>query len=132
MSTKVKVGLLGCGNVGGALVELVAEQREEIAGRTGVDLEITRIAVHSTAKDRGLDVPAELFTTDASAVVVDPEVDVVVETIGGIEPARELVLNAIAAGKPVITANQAMFWDALRTAGCDLTVAGYGQLLRMV
>lgn len=141
MSTKVKVGLLGCGNVGGALVELVAEQREEIAGRTGVDLEITRIAVHSTAKDRGLDVPADIFTTDAAAVVVDADVDVVVETIGGIEPARELVLNAIAAGKPVITANKellanhgAELYEAAADAGVDLlyeaAVAGAIPLMR--
>ena len=141
MSTKVKVGLLGCGNVGGALVELVAEQREEIAGRTGVDLEITRIAVHSTAKDRGLDVPAEIFTTDAASVVVDADVDVVVETIGGIEPARELVLSAIGAGKPVITANKellanhgAELYDAAAEAGVDLlyeaAVAGAIPLMR--
>ncbi len=141
MATKVNVGLLGCGNVGGALVELVAEQRAEIAGRTGVDLEITRIAVHSTAKDRGLDVPHEIFTTDAAAVVADEGIDIVVETIGGIEPARELVLAAIAGGKPVITANKellanhgAELYDAAADAGVDLlyeaAVAGAIPLLR--
>lgn len=141
MSTVVNVGLLGCGNVGGALVELVAEQREEIAARTGIDLRIRRIAVHSTAKDRGLDVAPEAFTTDAAAVVADPAIDIVVETIGGIEPARELVLTALAAGKPVITANKellanhgAELYDAAAAAGVDLlfeaAVAGAIPLMR--
>lgn len=141
MATKVNVGLLGCGNVGGALVELVAEQREEIAARTGVELEIKRIAVHSTAKDRGLDVDPSVFTTDAAAVVADPEIGLIVETIGGIEPARELVLTALAAGKPVVTANKellanhgAELYEAAHAAGVDIlfeaAVAGAIPLMR--
>jgi homoserine dehydrogenase len=141
MTTVVKIGLLGCGNVGGALVTLIAEQREEIAARTGVELQITRIAVHSTAKDRGLDVAAEIFTTDAAAVVNDPNVDLVVETIGGIEPARELVLAAMALGKPVVTANKellanhgAELYEAAAEAGVDIlfeaAVAGAIPLMR--
>lgn len=141
MTTVVSVGLLGCGNVGGALVELLDEQRDDIAARTGVELRITRIAVHSTAKDRGLDVPADVFTTDAASVVQDPAIDVVVETIGGIEPARELVLTAMAGSKPVITANKellanhgAELYEAARLEGVDLlfeaAVAGAIPLMR--
>ncbi len=141
MTTAVRIGLLGCGNVGGGLVTLVAEQRDEIASRTGVDLQITRIAVHSTAKDRGVDVPADVFTTDAAAVVDDPDIDLIVETIGGIEPARELVLAAMSQGKPVVTANKellanhgAELYDAAAEAGVDLlfeaAVAGAIPLMR--
>jgi homoserine dehydrogenase len=139
--TPVRVGLLGCGNVGAALVTLLAEQRDEIAGRTGVDLTVSRIAVHSTTRDRGIDVDPSVYTTDAAAVVADPDVDIVVEVIGGIEPARTLVLDALAAGKPVITANKellanhgAELYDAAAAAGVDLlfeaAVAGAIPLIR--
>lgn len=139
--TPVRVGLLGCGNVGAALVTLLAEQRDEIAARTGVDLTVSRIAVHSTTRDRGVDVDPSVYTTDAAAVVADPDVDVVVEVIGGIEPARTLVLDALAAGKPVITANKellanhgAELYDAAAAAGVDLlfeaAVAGAIPLIR--
>ncbi len=135
------MGLLGCGNVGGALVELIDDQRAEIAARTGIELHIRHIAVHSTAKDRGPRVDPATLTTDAGAVVADPEVDVVVETIGGIEPARELVLRALGAGKPVVTANKellanhgAELYAAAADAGVDLlfeaAVAGAIPLVR--
>ncbi len=139
--TRIEVGLLGCGNVGGALVELIDEQRAEIAARTGIELVVRHIAVHSTAKDRGPCVDPAVLTSDAAAVVTDPEVDVVVETIGGIEPARELVLAAVAAGKPVVTANKellanhgAELYAAADDAGVDLlfeaAVAGAIPLVR--
>ena len=114
--THVRVGLLGCGHVGAALVVLVAERRAEVGRRRGLDLEVTRIAVRNTAIDR--DVPAAdgAFTTDAAAVVSDPEVDVVVEVMGGIEPARELVSAALSAGKPVVTANK----ELLANHGAEL------------
>ena len=136
-----RVGLLGCGNVGGALVGLVDEQRAAIATRTGLDLRITRVAVRSPARDRGVALPAEAFTSDAAGVVEDPDVDLVVEVIGGIEPARELVLRALAAGKPVITGNKellanhgAELYAAADEAGVDLlfeaAVAGGIPLMR--
>ena len=100
------MGLLGCGNVGAALVGLVDERRDAIAARTGVVLEVTRVAVRSLTRDRGVKLPEGVLTRDAAAVVADPDVDVVVEVIGGIEPARELILAALAGGKPVITANK--------------------------
>lgn len=114
--THVRVGLLGCGHVGAALVVLVAERRAEVGRRRGLDLEVTRIAVRNTAIDR--DVPAAdgAFTTDAAAVVSDPDVDVVVEVMGGIEPARELVSAALSAGKPVVTANK----ELLANHGAEL------------
>jgi len=104
--SRVRVGLLGCGTVGSALIQLVQEQAEGIESRTGLRLEIARVAVRNASKDRGVDLPADRFTNDAESVVTDPDVDVVIEVIGGIEPARQLILDALKAGKPVVTANK--------------------------
>jgi homoserine dehydrogenase len=115
----VRVGLLGCGNVGAALVKLVADQAPMIEARTGLRLEITRIAVRNLSRGRDVAVPEGLLTRDAHSVVADPDVDVVVEVIGGIEPARELIMAALAAGKPVVTANK----ELLANVGTDLYAA---------
>lgn len=112
----MRVGLLGCGNVGAALVALVADQADSIEARTGLRLEIARIAVRNLSRDREVQVPEGLLTRDAMSVVTDPDVDVVVEVIGGIEPARELITTALAAGKPVITANK----ELLANVGTEL------------
>ncbi len=120
------MGILGGGTVGAALVGLLAERRADIAARCGVDLVPVAVAVRSPERPRP-GVPAGLLTGDAAAVVAHPEVDVVVELIGGIDPARELLLAALAAGKPVITANKevvaacgAELFAAARAAGVDL------------
>src|SRR4051794_32980008 len=112
----IRVGLLGCGNVGGALVELIDEQRDAIAERTGMRLEVLRVAVHNTAKQRAVELSADVLTNDAVSVVEDPQVDVVVELIGGIEPARELILTALQNGKSVVTGNK----ELLANVGSEL------------
>ena len=138
---RLRIGLLGCGNVGAALVALLDERREVVAARTGLELEITRIAVRSIAKDRGLLLDPSVFCTDAASVVSDPDLDLVVEVVGGIEPARTLVRDAISAGKPVVTANKellanhgAELFAAADEAGVDLlfeaAVAGAIPLIR--
>jgi homoserine dehydrogenase len=140
-SAPVRIGLLGCGNVGAALVGLLARQGDDIEARTGLRLELTRVAVRDVAKAREVALPAGVLVDDAAAVVADPDVDVVVELIGGIEPARSLVLDALKAGKPVITGNKALLADhgaelyaAADTAGVDLlfeaAVAGGIPLIR--
>ena len=123
---RVGVGVLGGGTVGSALVGLLAERRADIAARCGVELEPVAVAVREPGRARP-GVSAELLTGDAAAVVRHPVVDVVVELIGGLEPARELLLAALAAGKPVVTANKevvathgAELSDAARAAGVDL------------
>ena len=121
----VRVGVLGCGNVGAPLCSLVAERQASIARRTGVRLEITAVAVRNTAIPRpGVTAP---LTHDAARIVRDPEIDVIVEVIGGIEPARTLILEALKAGKPVITANKELLanhgtelFEAADAAGVDL------------
>src|SRR3984893_17221644 len=115
----VRIGLLGCGNVGGALVAIIQRDADTIAARTGVRLEIARVAVRSTAKERTVPISIDLLTHDAASVVSDPDVDVVVEVIGGIEPARTLILDALKGGKPVITANK----ELVATSGPELFAA---------
>ena len=135
----MKVALLGCGVVGSEVVRLINEQSEELAARVGTPIEIGGIAVRRTDRDRGVD--AELLTTDAMGLLTRPDIDVVVEVIGGIEPARSLILAAIKAGKSVVTANKALLAEdgqtlhaAAREAGVDLyyeaSVAGAIPLLR--
>jgi homoserine dehydrogenase len=123
----VRVGVLGCGNVGGALIQLLDADPDRLAARTGLRLEVVRVAVRNTAKERLVEIDPSRLTHDADAVVTDPDVDVIVEVIGGIEPARGLILNALKAGKPVITANKellanvgAELFEAAATAGVDL------------
>ncbi|MDG1784522.1 MAG: homoserine dehydrogenase, partial [Ilumatobacter sp.] len=86
-ATSFKIGVLGCGNVGAALVDLVATQRVSVFERTGIDLEVTRVAVRNMSAPRDVDLAEGVLTRDAMAVVTDPDVDIVVESIGGIEPA---------------------------------------------
>ncbi|MDH3678816.1 MAG: homoserine dehydrogenase [Acidimicrobiia bacterium] len=115
----MRIGLLGCGIVGGALVELLAERRATIEATTGVDLELAAVAVRSTSKERSTQLDTSLLTTDAESVVVDPSIDLIVEVIGGIEPARSLIQSALKAGKPVVTANK----ELLANVGAELYAA---------
>jgi homoserine dehydrogenase len=112
----VRVGVLGCGNVGAALIALVGEQAADIEARTGLRLEVTRVAVRNLARERSVPIATELLTRDADRVVDDPSIDVIVEVIGGIEPARELILTALKHGKPVVTANK----ELLANVGAEL------------
>jgi homoserine dehydrogenase len=137
----VRVGVLGCGTVGGALVTLLQREAPAIAERTGVRLEVARVAVRDPARARPVDLPPGALTGDAGSVVTDPGVDVVVELMGGVEPARTLVLDALKAAKPVVTANKqllalcgAELFEAASAAGVDLlyeaAVAGAIPLIR--
>jgi homoserine dehydrogenase len=110
------VGLLGCGNVGGALAELLVGRQDDIAARTGIRLELAGIAVADAKRPRPAGIPADLFGTDAATLAVREDVDVVVELIGGLHPAHELIESALRAGKPVVTANKAV----LAVSGAEL------------
>jgi homoserine dehydrogenase len=137
----LRVALLGCGVVGTEVVRLLNEQSADLAHRVGVPLELAGIAVRRPSLRRDVDVDPSLFTTDATALVSRDDVDIVVEVIGGIEPARSLLLAAFEAGRPVVTANKALLasdgatiHDAASKAGVDLyfeaSVAGGIPLLR--
>jgi len=115
----VRIGVLGCGNVGAAFVRLVEQQSSTIELRTGIRLEVVSVAVRNISRDRDVQLPEGLLTRDAHAVVSDPSIDLIVEVIGGIEPARELITAALAAGKPVVTANK----ELLANVGAELYAA---------
>lgn len=100
----VRIGLLGFGTVGRGVYNMLSDNRSVIEKRAGLPIEITRIAVRDLAKER--DVPAHLITTDCEAVVNDPEIDVIIEVIGGLEPAYDLIRSALQQGKSVVTANK--------------------------
>ena len=104
----VRIAVLGCGNVGAALVAILAERAEALAVQSGARLEVAGIAVHDVTRARDPHVPVELLTDDAAALVADPSVDVVVELVGGVTPTDQWVRAALDAGKPVVTANKAL------------------------
>lgn len=119
MTRQIRLGVLGCGNVGAALIELIGAQADAIEARTGVRLEVARVAVRNLSAPRDVALPDGVLTRDAHEVVADPTIDVVVEVIGGIEPARELITTALRNGKPVITANK----ELLANVGAELYAA---------
>ena len=125
------MGLLGCGHVGSAVIRLLDGHAEDIERRTGTRIEVNAVAVRNPAMDRDVPIPSDRFTDDARSVVTAAEVDVVVEVIGGIEPARSLILEAVGAGKHVVTANKELLsslgrevLDAAAAAGVDLYFEG--------
>jgi homoserine dehydrogenase len=108
----VGVGVLGCGSVGSALVGILQERSEPIAVQAGARLSLAGVAIRDPARARPPQVPRDLLTSDAKGLVADPAVEVVVEVIGGLSPAGELVRMALEAGKPVVTANKALLASA--------------------
>jgi homoserine dehydrogenase len=105
----VRVALLGCGTVGREVVRLLRDQEADLRARIGAPLELAGIAVRRVGRDRGdLPVDPALFTTDALGLIKRDDVDIVVEVVGGIEPARGWLVEALRAGKSVVTANKAL------------------------
>jgi homoserine dehydrogenase len=118
------IALIGCGTVGGGVARLLLEQGERLAGRAGRRLLLRRVVVRDPAKPRPVELPSELVTTDLQSVLRDPSVQVGVEVVGGVDWARRAVLDLLAAGKDVVTANKALLaqhgaevFDAAREHG---------------
>jgi homoserine dehydrogenase len=141
MKDSIGVGLLGCGIVGSGVARHLSTYSKEVSSAVGVAVEVRRVAVRNLARKRDVPFGPELFTHDAAEVVADESVDLVVECIGGIEPARSLILDAIARGKPVVTANKELLstlgrevFEAADAKGVDLyfeaAVAGGIPLVR--
>ncbi|WP_433066304.1 homoserine dehydrogenase [Dactylosporangium sp. CS-033363] len=137
----MKVALLGCGTVGSEVIRLLHEQEDDLTARIGAPLELVGVAVRRPNKARELPIDSSLFTTDALGLVTRDDVDIVVEVVGGIEPARTWLLEALHAGKSVVTANKALLGEdgatlhkAAADCGADLyyeaSVAGAIPLLR--
>ena len=114
----LKVGMLGCGVVGSQIARLLVENKSDLTSRAGANLELVKVAVKNiNSKREGIS--SNLLTDDAKSVVNDPEIDLIIEVIGGISPAKELILAAIKNGKSVVTANKAL----LAQAGAELYTA---------
>ncbi len=111
---EIKIGILGFGTVGAGVVEGILKNGELMAQRTGIFPKIGKIADLDIKTDRGVKVDPSWLTTDALSVIDDPEIDVIVELIGGVKIAKDFVLRALKNGKPVVTANKALLAEAGR------------------
>lgn len=107
MAETIKVGLLGCGTVGTGILRLLSENHDDIVARLGADIEVTSILVRDTARVRDPAIPAHLLTTDPE-VVLSADNHIIVEVMGGYEPAKTLLLQALSRGRHVVTANKAL------------------------
>lgn len=103
---KVGIGILGGGTVGGALLQYLINEQAAIVAKTGLELEVRGVAVRSLSKERAFPIPADIITDQPEQLLDDPTVDLVVELMGGMDPAGDLVMRALQAGKPVVTANK--------------------------
>ncbi|HEX6256571.1 MAG TPA: homoserine dehydrogenase [Euzebyales bacterium] len=119
------VGMLGCGTVGTGVARLLRDHADQIAARVGVPVELGPVAVRDTTRPR--DVEIARLTSDAHAVTTGPDVDIVVEVIGGIEPARSLIVEALESGKSVVTANK----ELVSTHGEELMALARGKGARL-
>ena len=127
----LRVALLGCGVVGSEVFRLLGQEAADLRARAGAPLEVAGVAVRRPGRQRGAAAGSPLLTTDAMGLVTRPDVDIVIELIGGIEPARSLLLAAMQAGKSVITANKellaadsAAMHQVAREHGVDLYYEG--------
>lgn len=127
MKRKISIGLIGLGTVGTGVVKVLSKNAALIRERVGVPIELKRIADIDITRDRGVALPAGVLTKDTTSVLHDPDIDIIIELIGGIEPARSFILEAIKNRKHVITANKALLCEhghdlfrAAVRAGVDL------------
>lgn len=115
----INVGIIGFGTVGTGTAKILLENKDLLKARAGFDVVLKKIADLDIKRDRGIKVPEGVLTTDAASVIADPDIDIIVELMGGIHPAKEFILKAVASKKHVVTANKAL----LATEGNDIFAA---------
>ncbi|MDB4946164.1 MAG: Homoserine dehydrogenase [Labilithrix sp.] len=127
----IKVGLLGCGTVGGGVIQLLRANAAYLEARVGTSIEVAGVLVRDPEKDRVPELDRALITTDAEAILGNDEIDVIVEVMGGVEPARGHLTRAIAAGRQVVTANKMLLaehgvslLELAKARGVDLAFEG--------
>ena len=123
MTREIGVGLIGLGVVGGGVAKALLERREYFARQVGAPLVVRRAAVRDLDKPRTVELPHGLLTTDVPALINDPDIDIIVEVIGGEEPAGSFIRAALAAGKHVVTANK----ELMAKAGPELLASAHGK-----
>ncbi|GED13334.1 homoserine dehydrogenase [Aneurinibacillus migulanus] len=140
-NNKVKVGLMGLGTVGTGVVRIVQGHQEDLQKQTGLSIEIAKVLVQNVEKTRSLKLAEGIVTTEAADLFDNPDIDVIVEVIGGIQPAKEYILKALENGKHIVTANKdlmalhgAEILSKAQDRGCDVfyeaSVAGGIPILR--
>lgn len=105
---QVKVGIIGFGTVGTGTAKILLTQRDLIKKRTGIDLILKKVADKDTQRQREITLPEGVFTSDAWEIIKDPDIDIVIELVGGIRPAKDFIMEALKNGKHVVTANKAL------------------------
>ena len=124
----IQIGMIGFGNVGQGVYRLLEKNRSLIEAKVGAQMRIKKIVVRDLAKQREVSVPEGMLTTNFDDVVTDPEIDVVLELMGGYEPARTYLLDAMRRGKQIVTANKAVLsvhWDEIIQTARDHKVDIY-------
>ena len=117
---KVKIALLGLGNVGRGVWMILNSNKEEIMKRCGYEVEVAKVLIRDKNKPRGVEIPNELITTDFNDILNDDSIKIVIEVMGGIEPAREYMIKCMDKKKHIVTANKML----LATGGDELFVLG--------
>ena len=141
--SNIRIGLFGCGVVGQGVMRLLHEHAANIEGRLGSSIEVRRVVVRDLARERGPHVDRAILSSDPDSILNDPEIDVVVEVMGGLDHAEQIVRRALADGKAVVTANKALLaergtglFDLAATKGLDLyfeaAVAGGVPVIRVL
>ncbi|MDP2752976.1 MAG: homoserine dehydrogenase [Nitrospirota bacterium] len=139
----INVGIIGFGTVGTGTVRILLENKDVLKERLGFEINLRKIAVRDIVRDRGIKVPEGVLTTDVDAILNDPHIDIVVEVIGGIRPAKDFILKAINNGKHVVTANKALLatdgneiFTAAQEAGIEIgfeaSVAGGIPIIKVI
>jgi homoserine dehydrogenase len=139
----ISVGIIGFGTVGAGTAKILLKKRGELEKKTGFPIVLKKIADLDTKSDRGIKLPKNVLTNDTEAVLNDPDIDIIVELIGGIHPAKEIVIKALKNGKHVVTANKALLAEAgqpiFKTAeknkvdvGFEASVAGSIPIIKVV
>src|ERR1700685_2455814 len=109
--TPLRVALIGLGNIGSGVAQLLLHEPERVARRAGRPIELRKVAVRDRRKQRGVDLPPGVLTDDVRSVMQDPQIDVAIELMGGLDPARAVVVGLLEAGKDVVTANKALLCE---------------------
>ncbi len=140
---KISIGIIGLGTVGTGTVRIILDNKDLLKERLGFEINLRRVADIDIKRDRGINVPKEILTTDVDALLNDPNIDIVVELIGGIRPAKDFILRAIKNGKHIVTANKALLatggteiFNAAREAGVEIgfeaSVAGGIPIIKII
>ncbi|MBU1062531.1 MAG: homoserine dehydrogenase, partial [Candidatus Omnitrophica bacterium] len=106
VKNKINIGVIGLGTIGSSLVKLLLERRKVFRDRTGIELNLSRVCDNDLGAKKKVKVAKDMFTRDAKTVINDPDIDIVVELVGGVHPAKEIIMSALSQGKHVVTANK--------------------------